>query len=120
MSTITFGDWLRRTRERRGLTQDELGRALGTHGRTVSVWECGKQAPSGGAVVQLAAWGRISSRRLGQLLEAQREVDPVVARACARLGAHFALPPVMFERAVLRIAGRRKVLKVAAHRLRIR
>ncbi len=106
MTTITFGQWLRQTRERRGLTQEQLGRLLGTHGRTVSVWECGRQTPSAAAVAGLATWGRISTRRLAELLEAQRESDPVVVRACRRLGAHFDLDPEVFERAVLRAAGR--------------
>ena len=37
-----------------GITQDELAQRLGVEQSTVSMWECGKRAPSGIALRMLA------------------------------------------------------------------
>lgn len=49
-----FGDRLRQLRERQGLTQEDLARAVGTNTGTVSRWERGLGNPQAAQLVQLA------------------------------------------------------------------
>lgn len=49
-----FGDRLRQLRERQGLTQEDLARALATNAGTVSRWERGLGNPQAAQLVQLA------------------------------------------------------------------
>ena len=106
MRTITFGCWLRSTREKRGLTQADVGRALGTHARTISVWECGKQVPGAGSLLAIASWARVSPQRLGAMLDAQSKTDPLVAALCARLGERLGIRAELVEESVRRTASR--------------
>ncbi len=50
--TSLAGDFLRATRERQGVSQDELARRVGSHQPQVSAWETGKKPIQ---VEQLAA-----------------------------------------------------------------
>jgi transcriptional regulator with XRE-family HTH domain len=49
-----FGERLRQLRERHGLTQEDLARAVGTNTGTVSRWERGLGNPQAAQLVQLA------------------------------------------------------------------
>lgn len=57
---LEFGRRLRTYRDRRGLTQPELARAIGVHAVTIAKWEGGSQEPSGSNLVALCAVLRVS------------------------------------------------------------
>jgi transcriptional regulator with XRE-family HTH domain len=75
VDTETFGKRLKEMREKRGLTQEELAKAIGLKDkRAVSAWETGKYLPSVNAVYRLSQLFGVS-------------VDYIVGRTDDPLGA---------------------------------
>lgn len=54
MPTINFRHNLKKFREARGLTQEELGKSVGVSGVTIGYWESGRSEPLMGKVEKLA------------------------------------------------------------------
>ncbi|MFD1179666.1 helix-turn-helix domain-containing protein [Paenibacillus puldeungensis] len=54
MKTIRFAENLKRIREWRELTKEELGERIGVSGVTVGYWESGRNEPRMGKVQQIA------------------------------------------------------------------
>ena len=54
MKTIRFAENLKRIREWRGLTKEELGDRVGVSGVTIGYWETGRNEPRMGKVEQIA------------------------------------------------------------------
>ena len=54
MSSNTFGQYIRRAREKKALTQSELGNILGVTNKAVSKWENGSAYPSGDLIYPLS------------------------------------------------------------------
>lgn len=71
----SFGRYIRERRESAGLTQGELGAAVGASQPTVSTWERGESWPNGGNALRLSEALGVSLKRL--LLEWHGLVDPV-------------------------------------------
>ncbi len=59
--TVRLRDELARRRRRLGLSQEELDERLGCAERMVSKWECGRHAPTLGALV---AWAEALGLRI--------------------------------------------------------
>lgn len=59
-----FGKNLRRARQEKGLSQEELGFLSGLHPTTVSKHELGEREPRLGTIVKLASTLRISTETL--------------------------------------------------------
>ena len=53
---MSIGENIKSLRESRGLTQAQLGDAVGVSDKAVSTWESGKREPRMGAVEKLAAF----------------------------------------------------------------
>jgi transcriptional regulator with XRE-family HTH domain len=61
-----FGERVRKVRLDWGWTQSQLGRALGTDPTTISIWENGRQRPSGVALAALAMLFRTTPEALAE------------------------------------------------------
>jgi tetratricopeptide (TPR) repeat protein len=67
----TFGELLRASRKRRGLTQHQVATGIGMHRNAVSRWEQGDFLPeSKGTVLELATFLQLNPREARQFLEA--------------------------------------------------
>lgn len=61
---MAIGENIKRLRESRGLTQSQLGDAIGVTDKAVSTWESGTRMPRMNAVDKLAAFFGIDKRDL--------------------------------------------------------
>ncbi len=77
-----FGRRLKTAREAAGLTQQELGDAVGTNKRVIARYEAGQAAPSVHAAARMA---RAAGTSLDALAGLSGAADPELARMLARL-----------------------------------
>jgi transcriptional regulator with XRE-family HTH domain len=97
-----FGTRLAELRQQRGLTQAELGRAIGISQRMVAYYETEGPHPPGALLVDLASALRVSTDELLGLAPIAEQVSPKLARFRKRLQKAEVLP-VADQRAVLRL-----------------
>jgi transcriptional regulator with XRE-family HTH domain len=81
-----FGERLRETRERRGLTQEQLAAAVGTHGPKISAYEKGQTLPGLEKAARLATALEVGLDELvfGRAAEAPDDVRDSRLRASVR------------------------------------
>lgn len=63
----TFGDWLRSTREKKGLTQVQAAAELEISGPTICRWETGAE-PRSGLLKRVCRWGNVPPAKLVDML----------------------------------------------------
>lgn len=72
---MSVGENIKQKREAAGLSQKELGKNVGTDGKTIGRWEADQNVPGGDAVIRLAQFFSCSTDEI--LLEAKdRDVGP--------------------------------------------
>lgn len=59
------GKIIRDARERMGITQEDLAKAIGVQKSTVSLWESGQRSPLGDNLTKLASFLKIETKILG-------------------------------------------------------
>ena len=64
MENKKFGEYLRRLREARGLSQFQLGKIVGVSDKAVSKWENGYAKPKGSIVLKLSETLAVSAEQL--------------------------------------------------------
>jgi transcriptional regulator with XRE-family HTH domain len=64
---VTYADWVRSTREKKGQTQIQAAEALKLSGPTLSRWESGGM-PDVRHLLRVVRWGRIKPDRLLKIL----------------------------------------------------
>ncbi len=70
----TFGQWFRKIRQGRKLTQEKAAKELSIESpTTLSRWEDGRALPRANQIRKLTLWGRISPKALLELLESSAE-----------------------------------------------
>ncbi len=89
-------------RQRRGLTQEELGRAVGVTQRVIAYYERDDAQPPGAMLVHLAQALRVSTDELLGVKPFKDGTSPKTARLLKRLKKVEALP-VADRRAVLKL-----------------
>jgi transcriptional regulator with XRE-family HTH domain len=97
-----FGKRLREIREQRGLTQFELGEAVGVSNRVIAYYEADGAQPPGALLAALAQALKISADTLLGLSPVKEGTSPKTARLLKRLRKVGELPPAD-QRAVLKI-----------------
>ncbi|MBR1476341.1 MAG: helix-turn-helix domain-containing protein [Lachnospiraceae bacterium] len=74
---FTFGENLRKLREKKGLSQKQLGKQMFVNPSTIANWECGRRLPDAVMVLRLAKCLGVDANTLLQLV-AQSEKNPNV------------------------------------------
>jgi transcriptional regulator with XRE-family HTH domain len=97
-----FGERLAALRQRRGLTQAELGRAVGVSQRVVAYYETESTQPPGALLVDLARALKVSADELLGLRPMSEKTPPKTARLLKRLRKVAELPPAD-QRTVLKL-----------------
>lgn len=96
-----FGTRLRTAREQRGLTQAELGAAVGVSNRVIAYYEQDGAQPPGAMLVELARALKVSSDELLGVKPLKEKASPKTVRLLKRLQRIEHLPPAD-QRAVLK------------------
>jgi len=96
-----FGERLARIRKSRGLTQAELGEAVGVSQRVIAYYETEGEQPPGALLVDLARVLAISSDELLGLQDVTELTSPKTARLLKRLQRIEELP-VSDQKALLK------------------
>ncbi len=96
-----FGKRLRTIRLAQGMTQEELGDAVGVSNRVIAYYEADDAQPPGAMLVDLAKKLRISSDELLGLKPIKQKTTPKAARLLKRLQKVETLPAAD-QRAVLK------------------
>jgi transcriptional regulator with XRE-family HTH domain len=97
-----FGARLAMLRQQRGLTQAELGRAIGVSQRMITYYETASPQPPGALLADLARVLQVSTDELLGLTPVAERVSPKLARFRKRLRKAEALPAAD-QRAVLQL-----------------
>lgn len=97
-----FGERLAQVRQSRGITQAELGKAVGVSNRVIAYYEQDGAQPPGAMLVDLAKALRVSSDQLLGLKPVREKASPRTARLLRRLQRIEELP-VADRKAVLKI-----------------
>jgi transcriptional regulator with XRE-family HTH domain len=97
-----FGARLAQLRKARGLTQSELGEAVGASKRVVAYYEADSAQPPGALLVELARVLRVSADELLGIRIIKQKTSPKTARLLKRLQRVERLPPAD-QRAVLKL-----------------
>lgn len=97
-----FGTRLSQIRLSRGMTQAELGKAVGVSNRVIHYYEQDSAQPPGAMLVDLARALRVSADELLGLKPHKEKTSPRTARLMKRLQKIESLPPAD-QRAVLKI-----------------
>lgn len=97
-----FGERLSQIRKSRGLTQAEVGKAVGVSNRVIAYYEQDGAQPPGAMLVDLAKALRVSTDQLLGLKLPKEKRSPRTARLMKRLQKIEALPP-SDQRTVLKI-----------------
>jgi transcriptional regulator with XRE-family HTH domain len=97
-----FGSRLAQVRQGRGLTQAELGRAVGVSQRVIAYYETETQQPPGALLADLATALKVSADELLGLKETAEKRSPKRARLLKRLQKVEELPAVD-QRTVLKL-----------------
>src|SRR5258708_5787565 len=97
-----FGERLSQIRKSRGLTQAELGKAVGVSNRVIAYYEQDGAQPPGAMLVDMAKALRVSTDQILGLKPAREKTSPRTARLLKRLQKIEDLPPVD-QRTVLKI-----------------
>lgn len=71
-----FGQWFRRIRHQRQLTQEKAARELFIESpSTLARWEDGRALPRANQIRKLTLWGRISPKAMLEMLEMSGSVN---------------------------------------------
>ena len=97
-----FGTHLTALRQAQGLTQDELGAAVGISNRMIAYYERDGAQPPGAILVELAKALRVSTDELLGVKPVREVLSPKTARLLKRLRRVEELPPAD-QRAVLKL-----------------
>jgi len=97
-----FGGRLSQIRLSRGMTQAELGEAVGVSNRVIAYYEQDGSQPPGAMLIDLAKALRVSADQLLGLKPAKEKTSPRTARLLKRLKKIEQLPPAD-QRTVLKI-----------------
>ncbi|MGZ5429488.1 MAG: helix-turn-helix domain-containing protein [Thermoanaerobaculia bacterium] len=97
-----FGERLAQVRQSRGITQAELGKAVGVSNRVIAYYEQDGAQPPGAMLVDLAKALRVSSDQLLGLKPVREKTSPRTARLLRRLQRIEELPAAD-RKAVLKI-----------------
>ncbi len=97
-----FGTRLAGLRQARGLTQDELGAAVGISNRMIAYYERHAAQPPGAILVELARALKVSTDELLGVKPLTEKLSPKTARLLKRLRRIEELPPAD-QRAVLKL-----------------
>jgi transcriptional regulator with XRE-family HTH domain len=97
-----FGARLTALRQAQGLTQDELGTAVGISNRMIAYYERDGAQPPGAILVELAKALRVSTDELLGVRPVRETLPPKTARLLKRLRRVEELPPAD-QRAVLKL-----------------
>jgi len=87
-----FGERLSQIRKSRGMTQAELGKAVGVSNRVIAYYEADGAQPPGAMLVDLAKTLRVSTDQLLGLKPPKEERSPRTARLLKRLQKIEQLP----------------------------
>lgn len=68
MEDKRFGDYLRRLREAKGLSQFQLGKLVGVSDKAVSKWENGYAKPKGSIILKLSEVLSVSAEQLLKMM----------------------------------------------------
>ncbi|MDZ4862277.1 MAG: helix-turn-helix domain-containing protein [Gemmatimonadota bacterium] len=98
----TFGERLAEARQRCGLTQAELGKAVGASQRVIAYYEGEGGQPPGALLAHLARTLKVTSDELLGLKPATNKPSPKTARLLKRLQKIADLPPAD-QRTVLKL-----------------
>jgi transcriptional regulator with XRE-family HTH domain len=82
---VGFGERLTHIRQSRGLTQADLGKAVGVSNRVIAYYETESGQPPGAMLVDLARALRISSDELLGIKPIKDQLSPKTARLLKRL-----------------------------------
>ncbi len=96
-----FGKRLRDIRQRRAMTQAELGDAVGVSNRVIAYYEGDEAQPPGAMLVDLATTLKVTSDELLGIKPIKEKASPKKARLLKRLEKVDELPPAD-QRAVLK------------------
>lgn len=96
-----FGTRLATLRQRRGMTQTELGHAAGVSKRVIAYYEDDEAQPPGALLAELAKALRVSADEMLGLKPVKAITSPKTARLMKRLQQVEKLPPAD-QRAVLK------------------
>jgi len=97
-----FGKRLREIRQRRGVTQEQLGAAVGVSNRVIAYYEADGAQPPGALLAELARTLKVSADELLGLEPVKDQTKPRTARLLKRLRKVEDLAPAD-QRAVLKI-----------------
>jgi len=97
-----FGKRLREIRQRRGLTQDELGKTVDVSNRVIAYYEAQDAQPPGALLAALARTLKVSSDELLGLKPVKDDTPPRTARILKRLRKVEELAPAD-QRAVFKL-----------------
>jgi transcriptional regulator with XRE-family HTH domain len=97
-----FGERLSQIRKSRGLTQAEVGKAVGVSNRVIAYYEQDGAQPPGAMLVDLARALRVSTDQLLGLKPPKEKRSPRAARLLKRLQKVEQLPPTD-QRVVLKL-----------------
>ncbi|MGQ0641302.1 MAG: helix-turn-helix domain-containing protein [Gemmatimonadaceae bacterium] len=97
-----FGTRLTALRQAKGLTQDELGAAVGISNRMIAYYERDDAQPPGAILVELARTLAVSTDELLGMKPVRETLTPKTARLLKRLRRVEDLPPAD-QRAVLKL-----------------
>lgn len=97
-----FGGRLRSIRQRRGLTQDELGKAVDVSNRVIAYYEAQDAQPPGALLAALARTLKVSADELLGLRPIKDDTPPRTARLLKRLRKVEELTPAD-QRAVFKL-----------------
>lgn len=97
-----FGGRLRTIRQQRGLTQEELGKAVRVSNRVIAYYEADGAQPPGALLAELARVLRVSADELLGLRPVRDDTPPRTARLLKRLRKVEHLAPAD-QRAVLKL-----------------
>lgn len=91
------GKIIKDAREKMGITQEDLAKAIGVQKSTVSLWESGQRSPLGDNLAKLASFLKIEAKILGgyeeeedlrkKQIEALREVHETMQSINQRISA---------------------------------
>lgn len=98
----SFGPRLAAIRQAKGLTQAELGEAVGVSQRVIAYYETETQQPPGALLADLARALKVSADELLGLKPVSEKTSPRTARLMKRLGRVAELPAAD-QRAVLKL-----------------
>ncbi len=96
-----FGQRLAEIRKSRGITQAELGAAVGVSNRVIAYYELESTQPPGAMLVDLARVLRVTTDELLGATPSRERVRPKIARLMKRLERVSDLPPTD-QKAVLK------------------